>query len=140
MSAARTEIERLRALLADEQWHVSRDDGDGGYITHRIDDGCGTQIARVEEGTYPDGELLRARRDAALIVAAHNALPALLTIAHEADAPDVWFGHTPACAVNAWYVRPLPDGTLPDCDYADCDCAKGRLRAALDALGKDGAR
>ena len=78
-------IRELRAMLTDETWHEERRDNTDGYITHAITDGRGTQIARVEEGCYPDGELLRARRDAALIAALHNAAADLLAVAEAAQ-------------------------------------------------------
>lgn len=115
-----------------EQWYVQRHDGsddediDGtnGYINYLIIADDSTQIARIEEGTYPDGELLRARRDAALIVALHNAAPALRALRDAAKklskCREPHRLHLSDCNVD-WNDEP-------------CNCGLPELRTALSLL------
>ena len=114
MSDARTEIERLRGLLAkatcDEPWecktnrHPNLNGAPWGWIE---------TAAHARQLTWSGS----AERDAALlIVAAHNRLGKLLDVAQTAlDCRD----HEPWCITD------------PACG----SCVACRLQAALDALG-----
>ena len=123
-----SEIEKLRALLASATpgpWHV----GTEGMRIAKMDDYAGTSVrVNLSKGRDPRAE--DSSLDAALIVAAVNALPALLDVCEAAE----------ACRDAEAAIAAAPQ----DCDEDDialgglhrlAEAAALKLDAALSRLG-----
>ena len=99
---------------------------DCGLGVHVDEDGC--CISCGHDAMYYGTEHLEAevRSLRASLAAAHADLARYAAVVVAASDPTVWFGHVVNCASNT--------GLGAECAPPyNCDCAKGRLRAALDA-------
>jgi hypothetical protein len=104
------DVSRLRELLAEGvplPWEASpQDSTDDGYNA--------TIFGNVPEDEQDVADMMIREQDAALIVAAVNALPKLLDVVDAAK--------------GLWQVH------LADCDVRPCNCGVAALRSALASL------